>query len=80
MVQQEIIFKEIQELKSILSIVIGTSDRGGEDRSSAEAIQEAAKLFKKMSIERGDWVEEDNRVGRGTHCAQHQPGTVQGVS
>ena len=59
MVQQEIIFKEIQELKSILSIVIGTSDRVGEDRFSAEAIQEAAKLFKKMTIERGDWVDED---------------------
>jgi hypothetical protein len=56
--QQDIIFKEIQELKSILSIVIGTSDRVGEDQFSAEAVADAAKIFKRMSVERGDWVEE----------------------
>src|SRR5580658_8020630 len=52
------LLEELQELKSILSIVIGTADRVGEDRFSTEAIQEAAKLFQKMSIERGDWVSE----------------------
>jgi len=57
---QDTILKELQELKSILSIVIGTSDRVGEDRFSTEALNEAGKLFKKMSIERGDWVDEDD--------------------
>jgi hypothetical protein len=52
------ILRELQELKSILSIVIGTSDRVGEDRFSSEALNEAAELFKKMSIERGEWVNE----------------------
>jgi hypothetical protein len=54
------IFKEIQELKAILAIVIGTADRVGVDRLSTEALEQAAKLFQKMSIERGDWVDEDD--------------------
>ena len=54
------ILREIQDLKAILATVIGTADRVGEDRFSTEAVNEAAKLFKKMSIERGDWVDEDD--------------------
>lgn len=56
--QDNAVLKELQELKAILAIVIGTADRVGEDRFSTEALNEAAKLFQKMSIERGDWVSE----------------------
>ncbi len=56
MEQDDAILRELQELKAILSIVIGTADRVGEDRFSTEALNQAAKLYKKMSIERGDWV------------------------
>jgi hypothetical protein len=56
--KQDAILRELQELKSILSIVIGTADRVEEDRFSTEALNEAEKLFKRMSIERGDWVGE----------------------
>jgi hypothetical protein len=58
--QQDAILHELQELKSILSIVIGTADRVGEDRFSVDALEQAAKFFLKMSIERGDWVDEDD--------------------
>jgi len=53
------VLREIQELKAILAIVIGTADRVGDERFSTEALNEAAKLYKKMSIERGDWVSEN---------------------
>jgi hypothetical protein len=56
--QQDAILQQIQELKGMLSIVIGTADRVGEDRFSTEALNDAAKLFQRMSIERGDWVSE----------------------
>lgn len=58
MEHQDKILREIQELKAILSIVIGTADRVGDDRFSTEALNQAAKLFSKMSIERGDWAGE----------------------
>jgi hypothetical protein len=54
------ILRELQELKAILATVIGTADRVGEDSFSSEALNQAAKLFLKMSIERGDWMPEDN--------------------
>jgi hypothetical protein len=60
MEQQGLILRELQDLKAVLATVIGTADRVGEDRFSTEALNEAAKLFKKMSIERGDWVSEDD--------------------
>jgi hypothetical protein len=60
MEQENLLLREIQELKAILSTVIGTADRVGEDRFSTEALNQAAKLFQKMSVERGDWVDEDD--------------------
>jgi hypothetical protein len=58
--KQDTILKELHELKTILSTVIGTADRSGADRFSTETLNQAAKLFQKMSIERGDWVVEDD--------------------
>jgi len=53
------VLREIQELKAMLAIVIGTADRVGEELFSREALAEAANLFKKMSIDRGEWVDEE---------------------
>jgi len=52
------ILQEIQDIKATLSIVIGTADRVGEEQFSAEALQQAAKFYQKMCIERGEWIEE----------------------
>jgi len=60
MEQKKDVLRELQELKGILAIVIGTADRVGEDRFSTEALNQAAKLFSRMSIERGDWAGEDD--------------------
>src|SRR5580704_10576240 len=60
---QEEILKEIQEIKTILAKLIGTADRSVENRFSEEALDNAARLFLKMSTERGDWVT-DSEVPR----------------
>jgi hypothetical protein len=56
------ILKELKELKSILSKVIGSSDLPKREQFSIEAINKAAKEFRKLNIARGEWVEE-NKVG-----------------
>jgi hypothetical protein len=54
---------EIREIKIILAKLIGTSELPPEHRFSEEALNKAAKDFRKMSIERGEWVTED-QIGR----------------
>lgn len=68
MQQPDAILRELQDLKSILSTVIGTSDRVGEDRFSAEAVAEAARFYQKMNIERGEWVTEEQLPKYLGHC------------
>ena len=53
------ILAEIRELKQILSKVIGSVYESPENRFSAEALDKAAKDFQKWTIDRGDWVGED---------------------
>ncbi len=53
------ILSEIKELKKILSQLIGTSDLQKKDQFSKESLERAAKQFKKMAAQRGDWVKED---------------------
>ena len=53
------ILQEIQELNTLLARLIGTADRSVDDRFSEEALNQAAKAFLTMSIERGDWVKDD---------------------
>lgn len=54
------ILREIQELKTLLAKLIGTADREVPDRFSESALDQAAKAFLKMSIEREEWVKEEN--------------------
>ena len=53
---QEQIIKELKELKTVISKLIGTSDLPAKERFSKEAILKACKEFQKLSIERGEWV------------------------
>jgi hypothetical protein len=53
------ILSEIKELKKILSQLIGTSELQKKDQFSKESLERAAKQFKKMAAQRGDWVKED---------------------
>ena len=56
---EEKILKEIKEIKSILSQVIGSSELPVKLQFSKEAISKAAAEFQKLSIERGEWIEEN---------------------
>jgi len=56
---QKQILAEIRELKSILSQLIGTSELDSKEQFSKDSIEKAAKLFKKMAAQRGEWVKED---------------------
>jgi hypothetical protein len=49
---------EIRELKSILAQLVGTSDLPSRERFSKVALAKAAKEFKNLSIERGEWVKD----------------------
>ena len=52
------ILREILELKSILARLIGTADRPEAERFSTAALDEAAKFYHQMTIERGEWAPE----------------------
>jgi hypothetical protein len=55
---EEQILNELKELKSILTHIVGTSDLSKEVQISQENLDKAAKAFKKLSIERNEWIEE----------------------
>lgn len=63
------ILKEIKELKAVLARVIGTADLATRDQFSKETIAKVAQEYKKLSIERGEWVKGDDlyRVMKGAH-------------
>jgi hypothetical protein len=50
--------REIQELKILLAHVIGIADLPEGERFSIAALDEAAKFYHRMTIERGEWVPE----------------------
>ena len=52
------ILKEIKELRSLLSQLIGTSDLPTKEKFSKEAITRARAEFNKLSVERGEWIPE----------------------
>lgn len=56
---EEKILKEIKELKSLLAQLIGSSELPVKQQFSKEAITKAATEFQKLSIERGEWVTEN---------------------
>jgi hypothetical protein len=68
------ILSEFKELKIILSKLIGTGDLPFKEQFSKEAIDKAAKQFQKLSIERGEWVEECN-IEKYIKNARYRAGT-----
>lgn len=55
---EEKILKEIKELRILFSQIIGTSELSAKQQFSKEAITKARAEFKKLSIERGEWITE----------------------
>jgi len=50
------ILSEIKQIRKLLSELVGTTDLPVNQKFSKEAILKAAKEFKKLSIERGQWI------------------------
>jgi hypothetical protein len=67
------ILKELEEIKLLLAKMIGSTDQTVENRFSEEVLDKAAKDFLKMSIERGEWVE-DSEIPRFIKTAFYRPG------
>jgi hypothetical protein len=57
MTTEEKILKEIQDLKKILANLLGLEANAGQDIFSTEALNSAAKQFREMSTQRGEWIE-----------------------
>lgn len=60
---------ELQDIKSILTQILGTPDLKPEEQFSQEVLEKAAKLFLKFRTERGEWIEEDHlsKIFKGCH-------------
>lgn len=67
------ILLEIKQLKAAISKLIGTADLPAKEQFSTEALDKAAKQFQKLSIERGEWVEEYN-IDRYIKNARYRAG------
>ena len=50
------ILTEIKQIRKLLSELVGTTDLPVRQKFSKEAIAKAAKEFRKLSIERGEWI------------------------
>lgn len=53
---EEKILDELKQIRKLLSEIIGTSDLPAKEKFSKEAIAKAAKEYRKLSIERGEWI------------------------
>ena len=47
---------ELKQIRKLLSEVVGTTDLPVTHKFSKEALSKAAKEFRKLSIERGQWI------------------------
>lgn len=56
---EEKILKELRQIRQLLSELVGTSDLPTKEKFSKEAIAKAAKEYRKMAIERGEWLPDD---------------------
>ena len=50
------IYSELRQIRKLLSELIGTTDKPANEKFSKEAMSKARKQFRKLSIERGEWV------------------------
>jgi len=56
---EERILSEIKQIRKLLSQLVGTTDLPVKQKFSKEAILKAAKEFRQLSIERGEWIPND---------------------
>lgn len=70
---EEKIFDELKQIRRLLSKLIGTADLPANERFSMEAISKAAKEFQKLTIERGEWIP-DNEIDKIIRTAHYCPG------
>jgi len=54
------ILSEIKQIRKLLSQLVGTTDLPVKQKFSKEAISKAAKEFRQLSIERGEWIPRDD--------------------
>jgi hypothetical protein len=54
------IYHELKQLREAVAKLVGTFNKPSSEQFSIEALEKAAKDFQKLSIERGEWVEESN--------------------
>jgi hypothetical protein len=71
---QNELLAEIKELKTLLAKLIGTSDLPAKEQFSIDALDKAAKRFQKLSIERGEWIEDGN-IDKFIKHAPYRAGT-----
>jgi hypothetical protein len=55
-----IVQQDIAQMKQLLTTIVGSADRSVENPFSEEVMNKIAKDFLKLSIERGDWVKDDD--------------------
>ena len=56
---EDMVLSEIKQIRRLLSELVGTTDLPVTQKFSKEAITKAAKEFRKLSIERGQWIPSD---------------------
>ncbi|MBA7514990.1 hypothetical protein ES705_07952 [subsurface metagenome] len=50
------ILEEVKQIKKLLARVVGTQNEPKRKQFSSEAIQKAAQEFRKLEIQRGQWI------------------------
>lgn len=54
---EEKILKELKQIRVLLAELTGTSDLPASDRFSKEAVAKAAKEYRTLAIQRGEWIQ-----------------------
>lgn len=70
---EEKILNEIKQIRRMMSQLIGTYDLPANEKFSKEAISKAAKEFQKLTIERGEWIPDDE-IDKVIRTAHYRPG------
>ncbi len=53
---EEKILRELKQIRKLLSELIGTTDLTAGEKFSKEAVAKAAREYRKLSLQRGEWV------------------------
>ncbi len=57
---EDAILRELKQIRKLLSLIVGTSDLPPQQQFSKDAVAKAAREYRKLSIQRGEWVEKYN--------------------